>query len=200
MLKNWKARNSFREKGKPIRLTHLGFYSKVKKAANDLADLFGNDDRFELHFYGHGFNTEYHELIYKKGYKNIFTGGAFSYEDTINYLLNTDIINSYYGYTNESPNLRGSFGIKHSYTPMLHLPSLADEDTCWGRMSKPFGLAFLVNDNNLKTLPNDLYNWYNNLNFEMFCNKCDEFNILIDKSQKKLIKKMDEVLCKAKRI
>lgn len=189
ILEQWSFRSSFREIEKPIRIVHLGFYSKVKKGADELAELFGNDSRFELFFIGKGFETEYKSFVEDKGYRNIHVEGAFPYEDTIKYLQQADIINSYYNMFNQA-SLRISFGIKHSYTPMLHLPGLADEDTCWGRMSKPYGLAYLVNNNNISTLPDDLYDWYRNLDFAEFNRQCDEFNRLIDETQLKLIEEL----------
>lgn len=193
LLKSCPARESFRENNLPIRITHLGFYHKTKKAANALADLFGNDNRFELYFYGNGFDTDFQKIITEKGYNNIITGGAFPYEETAKYLSQTDIINSYYNRF-EHPSLRVSFGVKHSYTPLLYIPGLADEDTCWGRLSRPYGLAYLVNDNNLKTLPNDLYLWYRQLDFDEFKKSCDTFNDVITKSLCEMEKKLDTIL------
>ena len=193
LASSFHKKTSFRENDKPIRLTHLGFYSKAKKASIELSDKFGNDTRYELFFYGQGFDTELRSYIEKKGYTNIYTFGAFPYEDTAKILENTDVINSYYNDFSH-PSLRLSFGIKHSYTPMLYIPGLADEDTCWGRMSKDYNLAYLVNSNNIKTLPDDLYKWYRSMNYEDFCSRCNQFNQIIDDSQTVLYKKLDKAL------
>lgn len=183
-------KSSFQVKDKPIRITHLGFYFKVQKGAQNIVDALGNDERFELYFIGQGFDTEFREYIEKRGYKNVKVAGAFPYEDTAKYLNNTDIINSYYNRF-EHPSLQVSFGIKHSYTPMLCIPGIADENTCWGRLSRKYGIAYLINDKNICTLADDLYEWYRNLDFEEFKEKCLEFNELIDGSISDLYEKLD---------
>lgn len=175
----------------PIRITHLGFYSKALKGANDLVDILGNDKRFELHFYGAGFEKEFYEYVLSKGYTNVYTGGAFASERTKEYLEKTDIINSYYNMYEQS-GLRTSFGIKHSYTPMLCIPSLADENTTWGRLSKPYNIAFLVNENNIQNLPDLLFEWYTQLDFDVFKNNCAKFNKLIDESIVHIYNTLDE--------
>lgn len=192
LLSRWTAESHKREQ-LPIRLTHLGFYSKVVRGANELADLFGNDKRFSLFFYGAGFDKEFQQYIEEKGYRNIFTKGAFDSEKTKDYLENTDIINSYYNMFEQS-GLKTSFGIKHSYTTLLYIPSLADEDTTWGRLSKPYNLSFLVNRENIEMLPDLLFEWYNKLDFDEFKKNCDKFNLMIDESIAKLYKLLDDAL------
>ena len=194
LTKCWKRHDGFRGKNQPIRITHLGFYSKTKKTADEMAEIFGNDTRFELYFYGNGFDDGYKKLIDSKGYKNIFVGGPFPYEDTAIYLQNTDIINSYYNRGTEHE-YNMSFGIKHSYTPLLYIPGLTDENTSWSRLSKPYNLTFLVNEKNRKTLADDLYNWYRGLDYDTFCKNCDAFNEKYTfKSQRELANKLDGVL------
>lgn len=192
LLSKWATKGCKREK-LPIRLTHLGVYSKAVRGSIELADLFGNDKRFELNFYGAGFDQEFQEYISNCGYTNINTKGSFVAEKTRDYLQNTDIINSYYNMYNQ-PGLKNSFGIKHSYTPMLYLPGLADENTAWGRLSKPYNMAFLVNDKNRNKLPDLLFKWYSELDFDTFVENCDKFNLIIDESITRLFIQVENML------
>ena len=194
LRRRWKIRLSFRDKNMPIRITHMGFYSKAR-VSDRMLELFGNDERFILQFYGDGFDKEFMNLVNKMGVRNVKTGGSFEYERTLDYLSETDIINSYYNYTSD-PEYHASFGIKHSYTPLLCIPGLADEDTCWGRMSKQYGLAYLVNERNLKTLPDDLYHWYRNLDFDTFNKGCNELFSVMEQSKLEIYEKLDDVLKK----
>lgn len=191
LLNMMERRNTIRqENNSPIRITHLGFYHKVVQGSKDIVDTLGNDVRYQLIFAGQGFDIEFKKYIDEHHYRNVELYGAFPYEETAKYLKETDIINSYYNRF-EHPSLRVSFGIKHSYTPMLYIPGLADTDTCWGRLSKQYNLAYLINSHNLNTLGDDLYKWYMGLDFGEFQKNCDSFNQLIDNSITNLYSKMD---------
>lgn len=183
---------------RPIRITHMGFYSKVEQGAKDIIEALGNDDRFELYFYGQGFDGAFKKYLEKKHIKNVYVGGAFPYEKTSIILKNTDIINSYYNRF-EHPSLKVGFGIKASYTPMLYIPCIADENTCWGRLSKPYNLSYLINKQNINTLGDDLYEWYMGLKYDLYKENCILFNRLIDDSVSNLYKKLDDSIQEAGR-
>ena len=169
---------------KPIRITHLGFYSKTELDAKQIVDILGNDERFIICFYGQGFESEFQEYITMKGYKNVITGGAFPYEDTYKYLEMTDIINVYY---NHEKHLEFAFGIKNSYTPLLYIPGITSSKTHWASISKEYGgLAFLVDDSNIISLADDLYEWYMGLDYSSFVEGCKRFNKEIDQTQRKV--------------
>ncbi len=168
----------------PIRITHLGFYSKTEIEAKQIADALGNDGRYELYFYGQGFEDKFLSYIQQKGYKNIFVGGAFPYEETVTYFNNTDIINAYY---NEENHVELAFGIKNSYTPLLYIPGLTSTKTQWARESKEYGgLAYLINESNINTLADDLYKWYMSLDYKSFVEWCEKFNAKVFESQRKI--------------
>lgn len=194
LLKMISPKSSFiQDIHRPIRITHMGFYYKVEQGAKDIVNALGNDDRFVLLFYGQGFDTSFKKYIDEKGFGNVYVSGAFPYEETATILNDTDIINSFYNRF-EHPSLKVSFGIKHSYTPMLYIPCIADEDTCWGRLSRPYNLSYLVNQSNLKTLGDDLYEWYMGLAFEDFKKNCETFNKIVDDSIIELNMRLDDSL------
>lgn len=192
--KNVKKKKCFRSKNEKIRITFMGLYASVPKASKTIAKLFCNDNRYELYFYGDGFDTEFKKYIIQLNSHNIFTGGAFPYEKTYEYLEKTDIINSYYNNFDISPNLPYVAGVKQSYTPLLYLPSINDEDTVWGKICKKYGFSYLINDMNINTLPDDLYTWYHSLDFETFKSRCNSFNMIIQNTQDKIFRCMDEII------
>ena len=191
LLQRYQKKSGFRERGLPLRVTHLGTYAKAEKASKELVELLGNDGRYELRFFGAGFDTGFKKWVEKKNVSNVVLGGAFPVEDTAKHLEETDIINSYYNRFTH-PSLQISFGIKHSYTPMLRIPGLADENTCWGRISKKYGVAYLVNQENSKMLADRLYDWYYSLDWDSFCRNCEELNDRIITSVRELEAQLDE--------
>ncbi len=177
-----------------IKLTYLGFYHSAPDTFKKIAKLFKNDNRFQLFFYGLDFDTIFKKFCEEEKINNVIVGGAFSYEKTGIYLENTDIINSYYNNFASNKSLQFAMGIKESYTPLLNIPSLVDDNTTWGRIGKELGLVFCVDDHNILNLPDNLYNWYCSLNFDEFKNKCCEFNKIIDKSREELFNLCDKYI------
>ena len=59
---------------------------------------FGNDDRFELHYYGREQETALalKEFVSKSEYKNVFFHGEYVPEDRYQFILNTDLIHNIY--------------------------------------------------------------------------------------------------------
>lgn len=193
LIKNYTP-HRFHGPERPIRITHLGFYSKAELDARQLVGVLGNDERFELYFYGQGFESEFADYVKDKGYKNVITGGAFPYKDTIKYFENTDIINAYY---NHEQHLELAFGIKDSYTPLLFIPGLTASITHWARVSKEYGgLAFLIDESKIDNLADDLYNWYMALDYDEFVKNCLEFNAKVLETQRaieeRLLKKLKQ--------
>lgn len=180
-----------KDRNEKLRITFMGLYASAPKTFQHTVDVFANDERFELCFYGDGFDTELMDYVNMKHIYNVVTGGAFLYENTYQYLEEADIINSYYNNFDISPNLPYVAGVKQSYTPMLYLPAINDERTTWGSISKKYGFSYLVNDENINTLPDDLFEWYHAIDFEKFKEGCDKFNKIVEESREKLFALLD---------
>lgn len=192
IVKNVSKKAKFKQKGEKINIVFMGLYHIAPRTFENTVDIFANDERFQLYFYGEGFDTELKNYVDNNNIKNVITGGAFPYEKTYEYLQQTDIINSYYNNFDRFPNLKAASGVKQSYTPMLYLPAINDKDTTWGRISEKYGFSYLISDDNISTLADDLYNWYINLDFNKFKQGCDEFNKVIDKSISDVYALLDE--------
>ena len=191
LMKYCKKKEKLRDQGKPIRITFMGCFYRAPNTFFKILDLFGNDKRYVLQFFGDGFDIILREYANQKKIENVITEGAFKYERTGYYLENTDIINSYYN--NNALGLKCAAGIKESYTPMLYIPAIVDDGTYWGDISRKYGFSYLINDENIKNLPNLLYDWYYQLDFNEFRENCDLFNNIILETREKLYEKSDKL-------
>lgn len=186
ILKIMNPKTGLKQKGEKINIVHMGLYCRASHTHKKIARVFANDDRFNLYFYGDGFDTDFKEYIDKENIHNVFVGGAFEYEKTCEYLNNADIIDSYYNDFDNNANWKYSAGVKVSYTPMLYIPAFHDDNTAWAGISKKYNFSYIVNNKNIDNLPNDLYKWYYSLDFNVFKKKCDEFNSIIDETRNKI--------------
>ena len=192
ILKNISPKNGFKKKGEKINMVYMGFYAIASETHKKIAKVFANDDRFNLYFYGDGFDTNFKEFIDKENIHNAFVGGAFDYEKTVEYLNKADIINSFYDNFDTDISRRYSAGVKVSYTPMLYIPAFTDDNTSWANISKKYNFTYVVENNDITDLPNKLYEWYCSLDFDVFKQNCDNFNSIIDKTRNKIFSLLSE--------
>ena len=189
ILKDLKSHQSIQKSNAPIRIGFIGnvrFFEINKK----LLDVFSNDSRFELHYYG----TNAHILedyAKKMNIKNTVFVDTFPVSDTKKYLENIDIINNLYG--NNTINLRKAVSIKFYHAVYAKIPILVCPDTYTGTLSKNLGIGFEVDLINNQT-KEDLYKWYRALNFEMIDSNCNNFIYTSLQENKKLKKELIENL------
>lgn len=192
VFNNVRPKNGLKKMGEVLNIVFMGLYGSAPKTFKKIAKLLGNDDRYCLYFYGDGFDTYFDTYIKENNIRNVITGGAFRYEDTFTYLEKADIINSYYNNFDTSPNLKFVAGVKQSYTPMLYIPAINDDNTTWAEISEKYGFSYLINDNNLSSLADDLQDWYFNLNFKEFKEGCDSFNQIVENSRQTIFDLLDK--------
>ena len=160
----------------PIKITFVGnirFYDINKKIIN----LFGNDNRFELHYYGTNAKLLY-EYAEQNGINNLIFKDSFPIEDTNKYIKNSDIINNIYGSNKKS--LDYALSIKLYHGVYNYIPLLVNEGTYMAEIIKKYNIGFIVKELN-ETTKEDIYNWYTNIKFE-------DFKINADRFMEKIIK------------
>ncbi len=165
---NRKAR--LRDIDEPIRISFIGyvrFYENNKK----FIDALGNDNRFILQFFGEGSDV-LQEYSRDKGYSNVICEGRFEPHETFKYLEKTDIINNLYG-TNDIA-LDTALSIRLYYTGYLYIPILVFNGTYMQKICNEFGIGYAINNIN-DNIADDIYNWYRNINFDLFQNNCNQF-------------------------
>ncbi len=179
-------RNKLRERFEPIRICFLGyvrFYDNDKK----LIDALGNDKRFVLQYFGVG--SEVLEAYAKnKSINNVEFVSGFDVEETSKLLDKADIINNLYGYNDIA--LDTAVSIKYYHAVYLRLPILVYKNTYMESISQNIGYVF---DGDYNNLADKLYNWYCNLDFNVFKNKCHEIVERVKCENKKFYDQLDRV-------
>lgn len=157
----------------PIRISFIGLI-RYFDANKKLIDLFANDERFILQFYG--MNSEvlrqYCEL---EKIHNVDFHGRFLPSETAEFYKNTDIINNVYG--NDSVAFTTALSNKLYFSVGLKIPILVSNGTYMEEISVKNGFGFAINYEDPKCL-DKLYEWYLNLlstgnkaNYEDFYNR-----------------------------
>ncbi len=169
-LQGMKIHDHMRVDGEPIRIGFIGyvrFYDRNKK----LLDVFKNDSRFELHYYGKGAEI-LEEYAKENGITNTVFHGSFPVCDTAKYLEQIDIINNLYG--NDTLNLQKAISIKFYHALYSRIPILVCDNTYVGVLAKDLGIGFEVRKIDC-FMKEALYDWYTSLSFQTLVSSCDRF-------------------------
>jgi hypothetical protein len=170
-----KFENRIRTKDRIV-ISYIGlirFHEQNKKIILKLK----NDNRFLLRFIG----TDAFTL---KGFcennqvNNVELIDRFPPEKTLDYYYETDIIYNLYG--NKKPNLDYALSNKLYYAAKLKMPILVSPNTYMEKISKynGFGFVFDINDPNAC---DNLFDYYQAINWHKFSKNCDEFIMNVDR-------------------
>ena len=187
VLRNNTPKTGLRKPGEKIRIVTIGKI-RFPMANKRIIEALGNDDRFELLFIGAG-SEKLEE--YKKTFHNITLIGTYLPEETSKYLEDADIINSYFGSTVLGYERMTS--IRFSYGPYLRVPVLVGKGTVMEAEGNKYGFVYAVNDDN-EPFSDDLYAWYQNLEFEKFDVGCKKYLQDLTESDQTFYAKLDSVM------
>lgn len=163
-----------------IRVSYWGLVRQVGVNVK-LIDALGNDKRFELHYYGRmqQDGRDMQEHVQKKGYKNIFFHGTYMPNERYEFALKTDLIHNVYdcGYTTGN-----AMGNKYYDGIIFGIPQICTEDSYMGELvkDKEVGITVMLNDINA----DNLWNYYNNIDWDKFELYCSKELVRIEKEQK----------------
>ncbi len=183
-------RNKNKNKNKIV-IGYIGlirFHNQNKK----LILKFKNDERFELMFIGK--DADYlQKFCTENAIKNVKLIDRFDPNETLNYYKNIDIVNNLYG--NNTPYLDYALSNKLYYSAKLGLPILVCSNTYMEEITikNGFGYCFNLEDDNAL---DNLYKYYNNIEWEKFYNRCDEFMLEIKNDNENFRNKVVEFLRK----
>lgn len=182
-------RNTRRSAESAIR---IGFVGNVRffDINKSLLNVFGNDDRFELHYYGTSSNV-LEQYANECGIRNAQFGGSFPVSETHNYLNSIDVINNLYGSGSNSVDY--ALSIKLYYSIYCHLPILVNTGTYMEEVTKKIGNGFAI-DSIDEEMPNRLYEWYQSLDYDRLTQSCDETLSKIRDSQNTFYNALDDVI------
>jgi hypothetical protein len=168
---------SFRTKDKglkdsksPIVISCIGGVKNVeydKKVLN----FFANDNRFIIRYIGRGYGGLKKYCIENK-IKNVIIQDEFPMDQTLEFYKSTDIILNMYG--NNTPKLDFALSNKLYFAAQLGMPILVCNSTYMAEISTNygFGIAIDIKDNTDK---DKIDNYYRNINWQDFYQKCDRF-------------------------
>ena len=172
-----------------LRVSYWGLVRQLELNKN-VIDALGNDDRFELHYYGRmqqeGRDMEAYSI--EKGYRNIFFHGAYMPEDRYVFAEQTDLIHNIYDVDFVTGNATGNkyydgliFHIPQICTAGSHMAKLISEDNV--------GLNIEIDDS---CLADTIWNYYQGLDWSSFDEACDSSLEYILAEQKQAIGKFLE--------
>lgn len=160
------------EKTNAIRISFIGNVRYIDENIK-LINLFANDKRFILQYFGTG-SEKIRDYCENKNIKNIETFGRFKPEETIKFYEQTDIINNAYG--NNLIGLTTALSNKLYYSIKFKLPILVSKGTYMEKLTKKYGFGFTMEYD--KKYPDILFREYN----KFINNKPnDKFDLLWEK-------------------
>lgn len=172
VLEGMQIHNSLRKEGETIRIGFVGyvrFYERNKK----LLDVFANDSRFELHYYGKNASV-LQAYAQEKGIHNACFHDSFPVEETSKYLERIDVMNNLYG--NDTVNVRKAISIKTFHALYARIPMLVYPDTFNALYAEKAGIGFVLGDDEIgEALPDRLFTWYRSLDFEQMSAGCEVY-------------------------
>lgn len=162
----------FKEK---ITLLHIGI-TRGEEYNKRLADIFGNDNRFEVKIIGTGNDTKPF-VEYIKKFRNITVKGTYNNEEKKKYIQECDMLLYYYPC---SFNNNRALANKYYDGMIFKKPLIGNKNTYSGKRIMKAGLGISVDiDNN--DVPNQIYKYMHSI-------RVDEYEKLVQKELDKVIK------------
>ena len=160
-----------RPKHNPIRIAFWGLL-RNQKINELLIEHLGNDERFELHYYGRaqGGMLALMEQSTKE-YKNIFFHGEYSPTERLSMARNTDIIHNLYNNTDKTSHI--AMGNKYYDGLLFSLPQLCTKESLMGSLCTKYGIG-LECDPSDDNFANQVYQYYSELNEAAFLIACEK--------------------------
>lgn len=166
LLKGLVPREFKAENSSPINLTFVGnvrFLDLNKK----LLSVFKNDSRFKINFFGTNAN-QLNEYAKKNKIINTEFHDSFDPQETVNYISKTDVVNNLYGNTNSTRYLTS---IKLFHGLHYRTPIIVNGGTYMAEIVSKYNLGLVIDEID-ENLPDILYDYYENMDYEEFKNTC----------------------------
>lgn len=156
-------------KSDKIRIAFWGFI-RHEEVNREIINKIAKDDRFELHYYGREQQVALNLKQYAKEIdaNNIFFHGEYKPEDRYEFVRNTDLIHNLY-YDN---NTMLAMGNKYYDGAVFRIPQLCMTGSFMGECAEKAGIGFQCSPYS-ESFICDVYNYFTNLDAEIFDNNCD---------------------------
>ena len=157
------------KKQEPIHISFIGtirFFEMDKK----LIDSLKNDKRYVLDYFGK--NSEIlKDYCEQNDVENVSFLPMFNPNELTELYSRTNLINNLYGYNDRYLDFAISNKLYHAI--QLKLPILVCKNTYMAELVSKYSLGLIYDFDN-ERMPDVLYNWYINFDFQEFSKKCDE--------------------------
>lgn len=148
--------------GKKYVLLHIGI-TRGEECNKRLADIFGNDERFEVHIVGSGNDTETF-VKYAAQFNNIYVQGTYNNEEKADFIQKADMLLYYYPC---DFNCNRALANKYYDGLIYKKPLLGNIGTYSGRRLQEKGLGISLDLNDDRFLEK-VYNYCTNFNEAVF--------------------------------
>lgn len=164
-------RKNKHESTRPIR---IGFWGLIRHTEynKQIIKQFGNDNRFELYYYGRATGEDLALLIEsQKRYNNIFFFGEYLPEERDQFSKEIDLIHNLY--SNEDATMPHAMGNKFYDGLIYGIPQLCTKDSYMGRLCSKFEIGLECNPYDVD-FKDKIIVYYQKLNLQHFQSCCDK--------------------------
>jgi hypothetical protein len=163
-------RNALKIKDVPIKLSFWGFI-RHEKINREIIKKLANDGRFELHFYGREQTVAINlkKYVSEIGAKNVFFHGEYKPVDRYEFAKSTSIIHNLY---DNDVTMTKAMANKYYDGMIFRIPQICNLGSYMGGEITKAGIG-LACDPYTDTFPDAIYEYYTNLDMELFSINCD---------------------------
>ena len=164
----------------------IGFWGFLREEAINLKiiEKISRDARFELHYYGREQKTVHNikKYVSDNAIKNVFFHGEYEPNEKYEFLKNTDIIHNIYS----GDKMLSATSNKFYDGVVFRVPQICMPGSYMGESVKETGVGIALDPYN-DDFTDKLFEYYQNIDREMFCENCDITLAEIIKEQENVI-------------
>lgn len=181
------TRNKQRE---TINIAFIG-YVNYQDQHKKLILALKNDPRFHLSFIGTR-AKELEAFCIENDARNVTIMDTFDSAQIVQLYQNVDMINNLYG--NHTPVLDYALSNKLYFSAQLCIPILVFKDTYMSRIALEYGIGYELDDISKPGLGDELYAYYNAINWKQFADGCNRYLEEVETDQDNTKKKISLLL------
>lgn len=163
----------------------ISYFDEYRK----LIELVEESELFEFHFFGNNPNGQFMKIYKENEFNNIIYHGPYNPEDKEKIIEFCDIL--YNGYGNCNNVVKYAISNKYYDALLYGKPLIVSKNTTMETLMGKF--AFVLDYDN-ENLLNDLYDWYNRINWDEFYNFSHEKVLKVLEENKMLSRKIIEII------
>ena len=174
----------FGTKSSKIRIAFWGLV-RHEEINIKLIKKLGNDDRFELHYYGKETETARNlkKYVEANNIKNTFFYGEYKPEDRYEFIKNTDIIHNIY----DDSNMMYATSNKYCDGAIFRIPQICTNGSYMGEKVEEYGVGCAIDVDSAK-LADDIYIYYNSIAKDEFKANCEKLEKVIIEDYENTVK------------